>query len=171
MIDVVDNFLEFRQYQEIKETVSSGQFPWFWMKNVVPNSGIEETFNSFFIHSFYQSGSTTSSYMPCLNPLLSKLNILSLIMARANLYTPTENLIVHGFHVDFYDYNEETLSKITTCVYYLDDSDGKTVFEDGTEIHSKGNRIALFPANIKHSSTNCTNTKTRLVINLNYISK
>jgi hypothetical protein len=175
-VKVIDNFLKYNEFLEIKNTLCSNYFPWFWCQNVVNDLGLtkknpNENLNAFFMHVFYENGNAISPQIACLQPIFNKLDFLSLILARANLYTPSENLIVHGFHVDFPLFSKETVSKIVTCVYYLENSDGKTVFEDGTEVQSTENRIALFPAEMRHSSTNCTNSKTRMVINLSYIPK
>ena len=50
----------------------------------------------------------------------------------------------------------------------LPENDGYTRFEDGTKIESVANRVAVFESNLKHCGTTCTNTKSRVVINLNY---
>ena len=51
---------------------------------------------------------------------------------------------------------------------YLNTNDGYTVFEDGTQIESVKNRILIFKTSLKHTGTNCTDQKRRVLINFNY---
>jgi hypothetical protein len=58
----------------------------------------------------------------------------------------------------------------TTAIYYANTCDGYTEFEDGTIVESVQNRFVAFPSRMKHTGTTCTNAKSRVVINFNYIS-
>ena len=50
-------------------------------------------------------------------------------------------------------------------------NNGYSEFEDGTKVESVANRMVTFPANVKHTGTSCTDEKTRVVINFNYLIK
>ena len=54
------------------------------------------------------------------------------------------------------------------AILYINDNNGKTILEDGTEIESKANRLLLFDASKPHNSTSCTDAKSRINININY---
>jgi len=56
-----------------------------------------------------------------------------------------------------------------TAVYYLNDNNGYTLFEkNNKKVMSKENRIVIFDAQMRHTGTNTTNQKKRVVLNLNY---
>ena len=54
------------------------------------------------------------------------------------------------------------------AVFYLNTNNGYTKLHDGTRVCSKENRLLLFDAKLPHCSTNCTDQKIRLNINLNF---
>jgi len=56
-----------------------------------------------------------------------------------------------------------------TSIFYVNTNNGCTVFEDGTEVKSVGNRLVTFPGNTLHTGRNCTDEKCRVLINFNYI--
>ena len=93
--------------------------------------------------------------------LLSKLDIKSLIRAKANLYPSAIKLNNHDLHSDF-EYSHKG------AIYYLNTNNGYTNFEDGTKIESVANRIMFFDSSTLHNSTDCTDNKYRLNININY---
>ena len=63
---------------------------------------------------------------------------------------------------------EEKLKQLTTSIFYVNTNNGYTKFEDGTKVESVANRMVIFPSNMKHIGTSCTDEKTRVVINFNY---
>jgi len=85
--------------------------------------------------------------------------------------TKSQSNIESDFHSDF-DYNSPTTDKIahwTTGIYYINDNNGYTKLESGEVIQSKANRLLTFPANVRHLGSTCTDEKSRVLINLNYI--
>ena len=53
-------------------------------------------------------------------------------------------------------------------MFYLNDNDGVTVLNDGTEVESVANRLLLFDASKPHHSTTCTDADRRVNLNFNY---
>ena len=51
----------------------------------------------------------------------------------------------------------------------MNTNNGYTEFEDGTKVESVANRFVSFPEKMKHRGTSCTDKKTRIVININYL--
>ena len=47
---------------------------------------------------------------------------------------------------------------------------GKLDIEDDIIITPKTNRMVIFPSNVLHAGTTCTDQKTRIVLNFNYLS-
>ena len=83
------------------------------------------------------------------------------IKAICVLRTPELIEFTWGFHTDFNN-NE------ITAIYYINDNDGYTLFEDGTKVESVANRFVRFPCTTRHTGTTCTDTDRRLLINFNY---
>ena len=103
----------------------------------------------------------TGNCFKCLKPLIDKLNVKSLIRIKANLYHKTEKLIFHKPHLD-YDFKHKG------AILYLNTCNGYTVLNGGTKIKSVENTLLLFDSSKTHNSTNCTDKKIRLNININY---
>jgi len=53
-------------------------------------------------------------------------------------------------------------------IFYLNNNDGLTILEDGTEIQNLENRLLLFDSSKDHNGTTCTNADRRLLINFSY---
>jgi predicted nuclease of restriction endonuclease-like RecB superfamily len=58
-----------------------------------------------------------------------------------------------------------------TGIYYCNTNNGYTAFEDGDQIESVQNRLVLFPSNMKHSGSTCTDVNSRVAININFIPR
>ena len=54
------------------------------------------------------------------------------------------------------------------ALLFLNTNDGYTKFEDGTKVESIANRMVIFPTNIKHTGTTCTDQQSRIVLNINW---
>lgn len=93
--------------------------------------------------------------------MLKKLEVKSLIKAKANLNPYSPKLYKGYFHSD-------TVHDNLTAVYYLNENNGYTFLKNNKKVKSKENRIVIFDAQMKHAGTNTTNEKKRVVLNLNY---
>ena len=51
----------------------------------------------------------------------------------------------------------------------MNDNNGYTLFEDGTKVESKENRVVIFDSQMRHAGIPCTDEKRRVVINFNFI--
>lgn len=114
---------------------------------------------------------------------LEKLNISVMTRAKANITFQRPEILEHGLHCDMIrsrnDHPDpESLTAaeddwkhipFKTAVFYLNDCDGYTLFEDGTKIYSKANTLVEFDRKLMHTGTNTTNHSFRGVLNLNYL--
>jgi len=165
MIQVIDNFISKYDLNILKSSIEN--IPWFFSslsKIGEPEDTLlcDELDNFHFTHLFFKDFQITSESTNLVAPILEKLNVRALIRVKANLTPRTSKVIEHCLHRDL-DYNDSY-----TAVYYVNTNDGYTLFEDGTKIDSIENRIVIFPSNMKHTGTTCTNQKNRIVINFNY---
>ena len=156
---IIDKFLPRADLKGMDALLNSPDFDWYYVKNINSHSK-KDDLGVYFIHNGYHQGKA-SRFMHIFSPILTRLDIKSLIRIKVNLYPRTPKLEVHSSHADF-DYSH------TGAIFYLNTNNGKTILEDGTQIDSVANRILLFDASTKHSSTSTTNTKVRINININY---
>ena len=157
--NIIDNFLPRENLIKLKSIINSPDFDWYYIKDINEHSP-KDALGVYFVHVAYYQG-RASNFMHIFSPILTRLDIKSLIRIKINLYTRTSTLEVHPSHVD------EEYSH-TGAIFYLNTNDGKTILEDGTKVDSVANRVLLFDASTKHSSTSTTDSKVRLNININY---
>lgn len=161
---VIDNFLDKDNFKILQETLLSYNFPWY-LQNGVNVIG-DEFFQ--FTHNFYKEFQIVSHLYEIINPLIKKINPISLIRIKANLLTKTEKIIEHGMHIDQFG---KITPKSKTAVFYCNTNNGYTKFENGDKIESIENRIAIFNNSLYHSGSSCNDKKARVVININYFPK
>ena len=161
---IQDDFLDLKEFLEIQSNIMHGDFAWFF------SDGIDFHGDNKFqlCHTLYASGQPTSPYFERINPILKKINPMSIWRIKVNLITKTSNIVENEFHVDMSGVSEERMQHWTTSIFYINSNDGYTEFEDGTKVESVKNRIISFPSNTKHRGTSCTNQKARIAINFNY---
>jgi hypothetical protein len=163
---VYDNFLDKKNFLELKENLYSGYFPWYYFPSIdyLPTDSdfVDYEQNFQFQHFFYDKCLVKSDKFFVLDALLQKINPTAIIRIKANLLTRTEKIIQNKFHCDF----SNKLSK--TAIFYVNTNNGKTIFSNGEKIDSVENRLIVFDCDVLHTGTTCTNEKTRCVINLNF---
>ena len=165
-IKIEDNFLDQKNFNELQAFMMGESFDWHYTDQI-DYDGQKDKYQ--FIHIFYSDGAPRSSFLERLNPILNKLNVFALRRIKANLLTRTLNIDEGEFHIDM-NILEEKLKQWTTSIFYINTNNGYTKFEDGTKVESVANRRITFPANLGHTGTSCTDEKTRVVINFNYIN-
>jgi hypothetical protein len=158
MCEIKDNFLTIEEHIALKTLMEADTFPWYFLKGKVTRT--EKLFDYQFVHIFYKDNIVNSDFFHHLNPIIKKLEPLSLIRIKANLNPITNKLVEFDKHPDQF-------FKCKAAIYYLNDSDGYTMIGDN-KIESKSNRIVLFDANKEHYGTNSTNCNNRMLINFNY---
>ena len=179
-MEVIDNFLPQEQFNDLVDYISSNTFPWYFSSDVAymsnhkvvdkeqkfveaPLTYEQKQWGFYSIHTIYANHQMMSSkeLWKKIEPLLDKLGVKSLLRMKVNMYPKTPKVIHHKTHLDYpWSHNG--------AIFYLNDNDGLTVLEDGTEIESVGNRLLLLDTSRPHHSTTCTNATRRLNINFNY---
>jgi hypothetical protein len=164
---IIDNLLLPEELKLIQDTMLGVKFSWFYNNFVdYDSTGHDDYQHNFqFIHRFYGNYSPTSEHMYILNPILKKIDPASLVRIKANLSTCSQVRSDHNYHVDRKDIN------CTTAIFYVNDNNGVTIFEDGAEISSVANRLLIFNSQLMHKGTTCTDQKIRCLVNFNYFEK
>ena len=168
-IIVKDNYLPDNMFEPIRNYFMGNQCYWYFNGNY---SGgypqMEHTFHNEVVGTQKYPGTPmVASYgMDIMQPILDSFQYAALIRIRAICNWKTGTMTQREWHVDVpFD--------CTTAIYYLHDSDGCTLFQDGDneplECETKANRLVKFPSQYYHSVTPFTTPYSRSVINFNYI--
>jgi hypothetical protein len=161
---IQDNFLNDFDFVEIQSMfINNPNFPWFYNNGIAELDNTSNVYKFQFIHLLFKDNQgVSSSFFQYIKPLIDMINPKVLIRVKANLGTPTPINLEGGYHTDI-----DLPCK--TAIFYINDNDGYTLFEDGTKIETKSNRFVSFDSNLKHTGVSQTNTRVRCVININYI--
>lgn len=198
MLELLDDALEANQFGELKAKLTSGVFPWYYIKDTALNTNGQVENNFSFNNTVYDVDQLQYDYMGptydiCVAALKSSLKALGyelkeLHRIRVNLYTRNHETMVHHPHID--DDNRESkigILYITTNydsptllfnevfdiqndINDINSIEGRT-FNIREVVHSIENRFALFDSNRYHSSTRPTREDIRVNINYNFTTK
>jgi len=161
MIRIIDNFLTKEEHEKICAELFSDVFPWYFNEYVVDPKEPQSVDSFQFVHTFYRYHTLTSNFYSVLAPIIEKIKPQALVRIKANLIPVAKEIFVSEFHTD-------NLFKCLTGIYYLNTTNGPTVFETGERVNSVANRFVVFDSDLRHASSRCTDHKRRCVINFNY---
>ena len=175
-MNVVDNFLDKSEYDTlynhiIGSTVTQ-QFPWYFNSKKIDDVNIDYNFQ--FVHIVVENGKIDSPVtFEVLKPLLNKLKPKGLIRIKLNLTTKTNKIIKYPLHRDINVKYEKDIGKLKkdnykVAIFYMNDNNGYTYFENKKKVKSVANRLLKFDNIMKHSGNTCTDENQRVVININY---
>ena len=146
---IVDNFLPNLVFNFIYDSFIDKNFAWYHQDGKVGHDGEVQ-----FTHIFVNDEKNLSDKISILQPILDKLEVKKLL--KEDVIRPFK------YHVDL-DYTNGN-----TAILYMNTNDGKTIFENQKEVDSLSNRIVIFGNSLKHAGTTHTNSKYRIVLNINY---
>jgi len=181
-IEVHDNIISLELANRIEHLLIGGEildFKYVYQPNIV-DENIKGLYAPGFSHVFTLNNKQT--FLPELTPFSFSLNqilytfcnsqsilIKNIFQARAFLQLPIQSKPKKpGIHIDMSQPH-------WVCLYYVNDSDGETIFFDDNEneikrITPKKGRIAFFNGNIPHSASLPTNN-TRAVLNFDFLGE
>lgn len=161
---ICDNFLPNLYKEELKKIILGDFFPWYFNDFIISGNDNNKLFQ--FTHTFFNDGKITSDYFKTIEPMLyfaeEKLNLKtkSILRIKANLLTQQDSNIEESKHVDC------ELENYKSLLFYVNDSDGDTLFLDTqTKVSPKENRAVLFDSKLNHTSTAPSIFKRRVVLN------
>tara|TARA_R100001440_G_scaffold16293_7_gene27782 strand:- start:6133 stop:6636 length:504 start_codon:yes stop_codon:yes gene_type:complete len=161
---IIDNFLEEEKFNNLSNFIKGTDIPWFVNEDDVENNTKNK--NGFFRHVFYHRYESKSNWITKINPIMEKLNPISLISIRANLNVRDIDSVESSYHID----NKSFLAH--TAIFFLNDCNSKTFLKLPNKeiiVGSKENRMLIFKSSIYHKVIYATDIHKRYVINFNYI--
>jgi hypothetical protein len=178
---VIDDFLPKAYQNVIENTLLGDMFPWFFNPTTCgkdhPNANMQGVFDTYhFTHNMLTNGKVNSEYFNLVQPIMYNLMLVegidtsNLLRIKANL-TLKSNYLKDTFappHTDF-----QLPQKINTCIYYVNDSDGDTLFFDSdynivNKVSPKKGRLVYFDSGFVHAKKSPQKNNTRCVLNFNF---
>jgi hypothetical protein len=176
-IKIIDNFLPEDIFKEFKDIFFNHQFPWYFNKTSVYEDQEFPRFNHLvYLNMNHESFIWESIKGTIIQSLELKSN-QAILRVKVNATPRTSEIVKSGLHYDIVNLTAEECYKSESnptalphnvAIIYLNSNDGYTFFEDGAKVDSVENRCILFPGNLKHAGTSCTNEHLRMVLNINY---
>ena len=158
----IDNFLETKVFIQLVKVIMEARFPWNFVNGKTEIGDGDFQFTHLFVDD---GGKIVSPYYKILFPIIKKINPEKIYRIKGNLTTKKEINKKALMHTD------TKLENIKTAVFYCNDNNGYTFFQNGKKVSSKANRIVIFDGHQKHCGVDCTDENVRVVINFNYYEK
>lgn len=160
---IYENFLDKEDFKTIRSVMEAPVFPWYYQPNVSHKDQSETDDRNYFYmtHLFFDRGLPKSDKLTTVLPLINAVKAKAIIRVKGNLYPNFGVNEPDSPHVD-YPYPHKA------AILYLNNNNGPTILEDGTEIEAKENRLLLFDGSKPHDSKYCTDAMYRMNINLNF---
>jgi len=159
---IIDNFLPEEELKELQDLMMGPNFPWFYNDSVAFNKVLKDPFEYYFTHNFF-TNVLQSTYNHIIERIiLSKFKWFSIKRIKGNLYPATNKKVTYEYHADYKFKHKGLVFSLNTC-------NGGTILSNGKVIKSVANRALFFDPSKTHSATNCTDTKGRFNININYV--
>lgn len=165
-MQIIDNVLSQEDYNILKQIVLSDRFKWDYHNHTAyENENLYQ-----FVHSVSWSDRVDDKDINIVVPtILHRLGLkqANVIRSKFNLLTRqpyTDEDLKLSIHQDITDKDK----KAKSFLYYINDSDGDTVFYTDKQINvtPKANTGILFDSTIKHRATPPTINKARYVLNI-----
>ena len=183
-LNILDDALTKEHQTEIRTLMESDNFPWYWNDYLVAYLiGSENKSLGQLTHGFLNDGKVMSPHFDKMKVIVDafiektgiKLKTINRFKANLNPKTIiTREELKAGYHRDLGDIEydseaEEFYSKFISMIYYVNDSDGDTIFFDSdgkeTRVSPKEGRIVWFPSYSLHGGTPPEVSKKRIIIN------
>ena len=168
MIQLWDNFIPDAYLKDIQDYFLRGDAPWTYLPSVTYDKDTEDVQSFGFGMNICQQGQFAQNYQATLlkgllYSILDKTDKKTIWRSRIDMTLYNPNNYRHEIHTDLEIPN-------TTCIFYVNDSDGDTVlYEKGMarSVEPKANRLLMFDGNIAHTGHSPSKHKNRVLINTN----
>ena len=175
-IEIYDNFLPKALEDSYEKDIISQSYPFIYSPNLTSlesNNKYSPAFSVAFLER------PLNPFYPKSNPhyfnqilyylgIKLKINIIDIYRTRPYIQIPTINTTPNEIHID-------NPYPHLSCVYYINDSDGDTIFFDDEEneirrISPKKGKCVFFNGSIKHCSSPPSKTH-RGIVNFNFLAE
>jgi hypothetical protein len=171
MISIIDNFLEEKHFNAIKDFVGHPELVWK-PGRMLPEDLIscskEENYQESYI--LYCNGEYNQAELNLIVPILKILEVNVLLKAKINKTIARDINMIVGWHTDMPPNHWAIDKNPKTAIFYINTNDGYTIIDDVDQkiINCVENRIVIFDSHIKHTGVTCSSYKEKLLMNINY---
>ena len=194
MIKIYDNFLPKHLENNIEQRLTASDFPWYYNDHTTGNykqtMAISDNIKDYqqWIHLFYSYDNSESEFISFKNSEFTHIidRLKDGIQSYMGWTSPHLYRIKANFQFPFPDNKPEYFNQphcdfedsefITTAIYYVNDSDGDTLFFDNeTELNiidkvtPKKGRLVMFNSTTLHAGQHPIKSNRRIIINLNFM--
>ncbi len=174
MDSIIDSFkIKKNVADNLEQLICSDVFPWYFNNETVGNDkgkiNHNENYDGFqFVHGLYRNQVPTSPFFNDIIPVLTSFKQLQFEYfkrIKLNLNLKSHNEYVHlPIHIDI----EHSI--FTSMIYYVNDSDGDTLFFDKQNniierVSPEKGKVIYFKSNIPHAAENPVKNIKRIIIN------
>jgi len=163
-MQIIDNLLPDHILSKMQEVLLGSDFPWYYSESVIVGDNTPNHFQM--THGFYWKWEWTSQYGNLVFPLLDAIKVFQPVKIKANLTFRSQTNDETGWHIDFN--LEDKIQPLKTAVFYLNTTDGPTLFRNGAKCDCVANRVLIFDNGEEHTGTLATDSQQRVVLNINY---
>lgn len=170
-IQIFENWLPQPYFDEIKYKVINPEFNWnFNDISVYPSEKeINDPSEYQFNHVIYaNSKPICMETYNLFSQFIRSLGANILLKLKLNLNPYTSTIREKAFHTDIPILTTKNI-KYNTGILYLNTNNGFTKFKSGETISSIENRFIVFDGDVPHCGSSCTDKKSRIVLNVNWI--
>ena len=165
---IITDALSKEQFQGISDIMFSDKFPWFYQDHLVHphQANTDERLQIQFVHKFHEVSNivTGPELWNMLIPIFTVLQPHTFLRVKANNIPSQSEIVTHGMHCDV------SVPLSYTAIFYCNTNNGYTEFKDGDKVPSVANSMVIFPSYMEHSGSTCTDVRSRVNININYVA-
>ena len=185
-INIIDNYIPPKEAYDIEEFFLGDQMSWFWNKGTIELEELEKyktknTVNTGqFTHNIMRNfdlianqtneGLVTSNAYDGVKEIFKNINFNLVVRIKGNL-----NLNVTGYKKESHQpiHDDARVNGYRSLIYYINDSDGDTIFfndklKEIKRVSPKKGRAVIFDSQILHCGCNPIKQQKRAVINFIY---
>lgn len=177
-IEVIDKALSPKDFTELHSVASRKDISWHYFRNYHTRDGeVNDASTHGFVHNFFDNNTVYSDHIKLLEPLFEKISVhfscpITLVRIKMNMTLNVGKQVRLYPHID----RPEAVGNpnFKTAIYYVNDSDGDTLFFDETNvvIHRqtpKRNTLVVFDGSTAHAPQLPLIKPNRIVININVL--
>ena len=165
IIKRINNFLPEDKFNLLKKYFEGSEVNWNFYSSSLDDDLLDDNY-LFSCIVDNDEAKSNPNWIFFLSLLREHIGEFELSRIKANIYPNQNKQVQHAFHCDPKNDDGSIPDDFITCVYNLTTCNGYTIVGD-TKISSVENEMIVFPANTLHCGAVQTDTKTRVVFNIN----
>ena len=185
-LKVYNNFLDQLEYQKLYENLLVYDFPWYYVSTQSYPEDVGDIFDTHLTHVVYEKAlEHSSNFREVFDTLVEKATHCvygaflpdRILRVKCNLLLAQHKQTMSAWHTDYssddiplaYFNSPLTQGKGTTAIYYLNTNNGYTEFKEDEKSLSEENKLIIFDTEKEHRAVRQTDTKSRIVVNINFM--